>query len=207
MPVRERQNIVDTGVDLEASHERVVRREAQALIIQNLAKGFLDLGHEVIILGDVNDFDSAVCDAADNEPRSCVDTLFRDIDPDTISDINNGFYDVEVEVHIPKFKLETKYELVPIMKMLGMNDAFGPADFSGMSDAGLAPYISNIIHQTFIEVDEKGTEAAAATAVVMSELSAGNQHFFNANSPFLYMIKQNDTGNIIFMGTMKDPTA
>jgi len=63
--------------------ERVVRREAQALIIQNLAKGFLDLGHEVIILGDVNDFDSAVCDAADNEPRSCVDTLFKDIDPES----------------------------------------------------------------------------------------------------------------------------
>lgn len=66
--------------------ERVVRREAQALIIQNLAKEFFDLGHEVVILGDVNDFDSIVCDAADNEPRSCVDQLFRDIDPNAEGD-------------------------------------------------------------------------------------------------------------------------
>lgn len=66
--------------------ERVVRREAQALIIQNLAKGFLDQGHEVVILGDVNDFDSVVCDAADNQPRSCVDQLFRNIDPETDGD-------------------------------------------------------------------------------------------------------------------------
>jgi endonuclease/exonuclease/phosphatase family metal-dependent hydrolase len=66
--------------------ERVVRREAQALIIQNLAKGFLDLGHEIVILGDVNDFDSLVCDAAGNKPRSCVDLLFKDIDPDSEGD-------------------------------------------------------------------------------------------------------------------------
>ena len=66
--------------------ERFVRREAQALIIQNLAKEFFDLGHEVVILGDINDFDSVVCDAADNEPRSCVDLLFKDIDPDIEGD-------------------------------------------------------------------------------------------------------------------------
>ena len=66
--------------------ERVVRREAQALIIQTLARGFLDSEHEVVILGDVNDFDSLVCDAAENEPRSCVDKLFKDLDPDTEGD-------------------------------------------------------------------------------------------------------------------------
>jgi len=63
--------------------ERVVRREAQALIIQRLAREFLDAGHEVVILGDVNDFDSVVCDAADNRPRSSVDLLFTDIDSET----------------------------------------------------------------------------------------------------------------------------
>lgn len=63
--------------------QRAVRREAQALIIQQLANSFLDQGHEVIIMGDVNDFDSIVCDAADNQPRSCVDMLFTDIDPDS----------------------------------------------------------------------------------------------------------------------------
>jgi endonuclease/exonuclease/phosphatase family metal-dependent hydrolase len=66
--------------------QRVVRREAQALIIQELAKGFFDLGHQVVILGDVNDFDSVICDAARNEPRSCVDLLLKDIDPDAEGD-------------------------------------------------------------------------------------------------------------------------
>lgn len=66
--------------------ERVVRREAQALIIQNMVKYFLDSGHEIVILGDVNDFDSEVCDAAGNQPRSRVDALFKDIDPNTEGD-------------------------------------------------------------------------------------------------------------------------
>jgi len=65
---------------------RAVPREAQALIVRNLAAGFLADGNDVIIAGDVNDFDSVVLDAAGNEPISCVDTLLRDIDPDTEGD-------------------------------------------------------------------------------------------------------------------------
>jgi endonuclease/exonuclease/phosphatase family metal-dependent hydrolase len=65
---------------------RVVRREAQASIIRDLAKGFLDAGQEVIVLGDVNDFDADVCDAAGNEPRTCVDRLLKDVDPDRDGD-------------------------------------------------------------------------------------------------------------------------
>ena len=66
--------------------QRVTRREAQASVIRDLAKEFLDAGHEIIILGDVNDFDGEVCDAAGNEPRTCVDRLLKDIDPDREGD-------------------------------------------------------------------------------------------------------------------------
>jgi len=66
--------------------QRVTRREAQASIIRDLARRFLDAGHEVVVLGDVNDFDSDVCDAAANEPRSCVDRLLKDVDPDREGD-------------------------------------------------------------------------------------------------------------------------
>ncbi|MBU1049710.1 endonuclease/exonuclease/phosphatase family protein [Candidatus Bipolaricaulota bacterium] len=66
--------------------QRAVRREAQALIIGNLAKDFLNAGHQVVILGDINDFDSFVCDAAGNEPISCVDELLKDIDPEIEGD-------------------------------------------------------------------------------------------------------------------------
>ena len=65
---------------------RVVRREAQASIIRDLARGFLDEGYEVIVLGDVNDFDAEVCDAAGNEPRTCVSRLLKNIDPDREGD-------------------------------------------------------------------------------------------------------------------------
>ena len=65
---------------------RVVRREAQASIIRDLAREFLDQGYEVIVLGDVNDFDADVCDAAGNEPRTCVDRLLKDVDPDREGD-------------------------------------------------------------------------------------------------------------------------
>ncbi len=66
--------------------DRVVRREAQASIIRDLTRRFLDAGHEVIVLGDVNDFDAEVCDAAGDEPRSCVDHLLKDVDPDREGD-------------------------------------------------------------------------------------------------------------------------
>ena len=66
--------------------KRFVRREAQALIIQDLARSFLDQGHEVVILGDVNDFDSAVSDAAGNRPRSSVDLILKDVDPERAGD-------------------------------------------------------------------------------------------------------------------------
>jgi len=66
--------------------ERVVRREAQASIVRDLAAGFLAEGHEIVILGDINDFDAGTLDAAGNEPRSCVGTLLRDLDPDAEGD-------------------------------------------------------------------------------------------------------------------------
>ncbi len=134
-----------------------------------------------------------------------IDELVSDMDLEMIDEINGGLDPKEVNIYIPKFKLETKYRLVPVMKELGMIDAFKNADFSGMTE-DVDLYISDIIHQTFIEVDEKGTEAAAATAVVIVPTSVSG-FYFNADSPFLYMIKQKDTGNILFMGTMKDPTA
>lgn len=94
------ETITFVGVHLLAypdDLQRAVRREAQALIIRNLAKSFLDHGHEVVILGDVNDFDSVVCDAAGNEPLSCVDQLFTDIDSEA-----EGDEMMNAAIHIPQ---------------------------------------------------------------------------------------------------------
>jgi len=96
------------------------------------------------------------------------------------------------------------------LKEMGMPTAFKypDADFTGMSPTDEL-YIDEVIHQTFIEVAEYGTEAAAATAVIMRAGSAGpteEPKIFNADHPFIFVIQQKDTGNILFMGRVSNPT-
>jgi len=112
-----------------------------------------------------------------------------------------------VEVTFPKFKVETGYDLIPPLQSLGMKDAFiRKADFSGM-DGTKHLFISAILHKAFVEVDEKGTEAAAATAAVMALSSAPMHPRFNADHPFLFLIRDNTTGSILFMGRMVNPNS
>jgi len=115
----------------------------------------------------------------------------------------------EVRVYFPKFKLETKYFLRDILSQMGMPIAFtGFADFSGMTGKKDL-MIDQVIHQAFVEVDEKGTEAAAATAVIML-LTAMPEGpvipVFKADRPFIFLIQEKETGVILFMGRVADPT-
>jgi len=123
--------------------------------------------------------------------------------------------DERVEVTLPKFKFENKYLMSNDLKEMGMQAAFDPtnADFTGMYNKNLTPdenlYISEVIHQTYVEVAEYGTEAAAATAVVMMTSSAYEPEepkIFTADHPFVFIIQQKDTGNILFIGRVSDPT-
>ncbi len=109
---------------------------------------------------------------------------------------------------IPKWKSEFEIYLQDILKKKGMTNAFDAkrADFSGMST--VPSYIDFIIHKTFIEVDEKGTEAAAVTATGMRAGSAVRPEppkEFNADRPFVYVIMQESTGTICFAGTVTNP--
>lgn len=108
----------------------------------------------------------------------------------------------QVKLGMPRFDIETKVELAKVMAALGMPTAFAPgaADFSGMTaDRGL--FIDLIVHQANITVDEKGTEAAAATAVVMRETSAPNGDVdLTIDRPFLYAVRDVATGAVLFLG-------
>ncbi|XP_036177421.1 serpin B11 isoform X2 [Myotis myotis] len=111
-----------------------------------------------------------------------------------------------VEVHLPRFKLEIKYELNSLLKSLGMTDVFhqSKADLSGMSPAkGL--YLSKVIHKSYVDVNEEGTEAAAATGdnFVMKRLPIRAQ--FMANHPFLFFIRHTGTNTILFCGKLASP--
>ncbi|XP_013209769.1 serpin B11 isoform X2 [Microtus ochrogaster] len=111
----------------------------------------------------------------------------------------------EVDVHIPKFNLAVKYDLNSLLKSLGMRDIFSvaTADLSGMSpDKGL--YLSKVVHKSYVDVNEEGTEAAAATgeSIAVKRLPVTVQ--FTANSPFLFTI-QDKSGNILFTGKLVSP--
>ncbi len=110
------------------------------------------------------------------------------------------------EIYLPKFEFDTKYYMKETLIDMGMPTAFGmDADFSGM-DGTKWLYIKEVIHQAFVKVDEKGTEAAAATGVVMELKSLLPSNIFRADHPFIFIIQQNDTGNILFLGRVNDPT-
>jgi serpin B len=112
-----------------------------------------------------------------------------------------------VAVSLPKFKVTAPVSLKNTLQQMGMRDAFipGRADFRGMA-AGARFCISAVLHKAFIDVDEAGTEAAAATAVVMSfcALQLAPTPFI-ADHPFIYLIRDDTTGSILFAGRLTDP--
>ncbi len=112
----------------------------------------------------------------------------------------------ELEIYLPRFKYDYKRSLNDDLASLGMGVAFDPdnADFSNISDLQL--YITDVLHQTFIETNEEGTEAAAATVVIIGTTSIPPPApVINVNRPFLYFIRETTTGTIVFMGKVVDP--
>lgn len=110
----------------------------------------------------------------------------------------------EVVLDLPRFDIETRVELATVMAALGMPTAFDPdrADFSGMT-ADEKLFIDLIIHQANITVDEKGTEAAAATAVVVMRTTSANTEppvNLSIDRPFLYAVRDIPTGAVLFLG-------
>jgi serine protease inhibitor len=124
-----------------------------------------------------------------------------------------------VHVFLPKFKLETKYALDKALQAMGMVRAFKDpglsdgAQFDGMcasADPAEKLYISKVLHKAFVEVNEKGTEAAAATAVMMPKKEAAPREVpffptFKADRPFVFLIRHVRTGSILFLGRMTNP--
>jgi serpin B len=110
-------------------------------------------------------------------------------------------------IYLPKFEFDTKYFMKEVLISLGMNDAFfdGVANFSRM-DGTRNLVVDNVIHQAYIGVDEQGTEAAGATAVVMRLTSMPEEErIFMANRPFFFIIQENRTEAILFLGRVINP--
>jgi len=130
------------------------------------------------------------------------------LDATALTTIVAGLTSQTVLLGLPRFKVETGTRLADILQTLGMTTAFvcGEADFSAM-DGTRNLCISDVIHKAFIDVAEKGTEAAAATAVVMKQGSVMLPGLsIVADRPFLYFLRDQPTGAILFMGRVLDPT-
>lgn len=126
----------------------------------------------------------------------------------SFADMINKMDEQEVEVFVPSFEADTQIDLEDILAKMGMENAFSRhADFSGMT-GDLDLVLDKVIHQAVIEVGEEGTEAAAATAVVVirkTAIDTDRPPVFRANRPFLFFVKDNETQNILFSGRVMNP--
>lgn len=129
------------------------------------------------------------------------------LDAERVEAIVQDMTRTSVNITMPKFSYEWDTSLKETLSAMGMPVAFGSgADFSGMTGSrGL--FIDNVIHKAFVAVDEEGTEAAAATAVIMKESAPLSPVEFTADHPFIFLIRDRETGTILFVGRVMDPSA
>lgn len=138
-----------------------------------------------------------------------LSTVEQSFNADSLATLQQSLNTRRVMVYFPKFTMETKYSLPGLLSAMGMPTAFSSAaDFSGM-DGRRDLYIDDVIHQAFVDVNEEGTEAAAATGVTMQLTSLRVEEppvpVFRADHPFIFLIQDNETGNILFMGRVTNP--
>lgn len=134
-----------------------------------------------------------------------MEELIGNLSHEGIESMRDSMSYGRLDVRIPKFSMDEKYLLADTLKAMGVKDAFtGAADFSGM-DGTKNQFISHVIHQSHISVDEQGTEAAAATAVIMQRTSLQIVEKFEADRPFIFIIMDEDEGSILFIGSYAGP--
>ncbi len=137
-----------------------------------------------------------------------ISSLEKSLSAGSLAEWKKGLQECRVDVCIPKFTSASKYFMAKNLEDMGMSTAFTrEADFSGINGRKDL-FISEVIHQAFVDVNEKGTETAASTAVLMPTmaLDAPRPTIFDADHPFVFLIQDIETGNILFMGRVSDPS-
>lgn len=176
------------------SHARIGYRKADTLAIAQLPYKGGELSMIVLLP-----------DAPNGLPA-----LEKQITVEKLSQWISGVRTQEVNLYLPRFTMTRDYSMNKPLEALGMKQAFvsGGADFTGLSDSPDAKdlFVSAVVHKAFVEVNEEGTEAAAATAVVVEKgLSGPNPTTFRADHPFLFLIRHDKTGEILFLGRFSQP--
>ena len=134
-------------------------------------------------------------------------TLKKSLNNDNLAGWLDDLRKREVQVFFPRFKMTSEFELARVLGAMGMPDAFSDkADFSGMTgNHDLS--ISAVVHKAYVDVNEEGTEAAAATGVGVkaTSIEAAPPPVFKADHPFIFLIRDNQTGSILFLGRVANP--
>lgn len=130
----------------------------------------------------------------------------EDLSADKMKEIRAQIQYGDVKLTMPKFKFESKFGLNDTLRALGISDAFddGAADFSGI-DGRKDLVITDVVHKAYIDVNEKGTEAAAATGIVVGVTSMREENVITLDHPFIFAIFDKVTGSILFLGRVTNP--
>ncbi|OGI11662.1 hypothetical protein A3K64_00905 [Candidatus Micrarchaeota archaeon RBG_16_36_9] len=141
-------------------------------------------------------------------PRNGISHLESILTEEKLEEWRSKLQPETVYIYIPKYTSETSYSLTDYLKSMGMSLPFTwpVADFSGMDGTKML-YISDVLHKAYIDVYEEGTEAAAATTIIMTVGAALPRYKeFRADHPFIFIIQERETGNILFLGKVMNPT-
>ena len=146
----------------------------------------------------------------EEDSLDAMNALERSLSPELVAEIDRDIQKRLVELALPKFKIESDFELRSALRALGVKSAFEPnaADFSGINGKHNL-YIGTAVHKAFIDVDENGTEAAAAIAAAMTRTSMPLEStplVFSVDRPFVFFIRDEVAGAILFLGRVDDPT-
>lgn len=136
-----------------------------------------------------------------------IGELEKALTAQNVSKLLSTVHRQEVIVTVPKFKMTQKFDLGAVLQSMGMTDAFSSqADFSGMTGRRDL-FISAVVHQAYVDVNEEGTEAAAATGVTMklTSMAPGEVPIFRADHPFIFLIRDANSGGILFLGRTMNP--
>ncbi|RSC24206.1 serpin family protein [Acinetobacter sp. FDAARGOS_515] len=141
-----------------------------------------------------------------SKDKAAMQQLVQDLSADTIKQWSKDLVTQEVNVHLPKFKLEASYQMKNLLTDMGMPRAFEKGAGFNLFDNSPPIKIDDVYHKAVVIVDEKGTEAAAATGIVADATAASAPPpVFKADHPFLFMIKDNKTDAILFLGQVNKP--
>jgi serpin B len=141
-----------------------------------------------------------------SKDKAAMQQLVNELSVDKIKQWNKDLVTQEVNLHLPKFKLKERYDMKGLLSDMGMSIAFEDKATFKLFDQPLSTKIDEVYHQAVVIVDEKGTEAAAATGIVVStESASAPPPVFKADHPFMFMIKDNKTDAILFLGQVNKP--